>query len=104
MKLTKSRLKQIIKEEISLFLERGFGEGESADPQGFSMKRDTYLEEEAVSTSQQQFMAMVRKCQKDGDCPNEKIKKAAQSMSEKETLKFASTKHEGLPKKVAQNS
>ena len=56
MKLTKSKLKQIIKEELYVIMggmdheenfvsRRGFGQGSPADPQGFSMKRDVYLEE-----------------------------------------------------------
>mgnify|MGYP005835589725 CR=1 FL=1 len=46
MKLTKYKLKQLIREELQIILERGFGEGEPADPQGFSAKRDVCLEEE----------------------------------------------------------
>jgi hypothetical protein len=57
----------------------------------------------AKSQKQQQFMGMVLKCKRDGDCPSDAVKKAASSMSEDEIKKFAGTEHEGLPKKVAEN-
>ena len=41
---------------------------------------------------------MVRKCQETGDCPGEKIKKAAK-MPKKAAKDFASTKHTDLPEK-----
>ena len=47
MKLTKSQLKQIIKEELDDILERGFGEGEPADDE-LSKKRVVALEEEEI--------------------------------------------------------
>jgi len=77
MKLTKTQLKQIIKEELT--------------------KR---LDEKSKSKSQQRFMGMVKNCQETGDCPSDKVKKAAQSMSKKATEDFASTKHKGLPEKI----
>ena len=46
MKITKTRLKEIIKEELEAILsERGFGEGEPADDE-LSKKREIYFEEE----------------------------------------------------------
>ena len=46
MKLTKSQLKQIIKEELGKILsERGFGEGDPAKDE-LSKKREVYLEDE----------------------------------------------------------
>ena len=75
MKLTKSQLKQIIEEEL-----------------------EGFLSEKAKSKSQQRFMGMVYKCQETGDCPSEKIKKAAK-MPEKAAKDFASTKHTSLPEK-----
>ena len=48
MKLTKSQLKQIIKEEFEKALsERGFGEGEPAKDE-LSKKREVYLEDEDI--------------------------------------------------------
>ena len=53
MKISRDRLKQIILEELRLFEKaRGFGEGEGADPQGFSAKRDVYLEEETPTAEE----------------------------------------------------
>ena len=45
MRLTKSYLKQIIQEELSFILERGFGEGVSPSEEIYA-KREVYLEEE----------------------------------------------------------
>lgn len=56
----------------------------------------------AESKKQQQFMGMVLKCKVDGDCPSAAVKKAADSMTEKEIRAFAETKHKGLPTKVAE--
>ncbi len=47
MKLTKSQLKQLIKEELDDILERGFGEGKPADDE-LSKKRVVALEEEEI--------------------------------------------------------
>jgi hypothetical protein len=107
MRLTKSQLKQIIKEELALVLEKGLGQG--TVPSGEFYKKqeivleeeEEELEEEAKSKSQQQFFALVRKCQKNSkDCPSDEIRAAAKSMPGKETKKFASTSHQGLPQKV----
>ena len=47
MKLTKSQLKQIIKEELALVLEKGFGQG--TPPSGeFYKKQEIVLEEEEL--------------------------------------------------------
>jgi hypothetical protein len=60
------------------------------------------LNEKAVSKQQQKFMGMVHAMQKGekvkGASPE--LKKAAKTMSKKDTKDFASTKHKGLPKKV----
>jgi len=111
MKLTKSKLKQIIKEELEklekALSERGFGEGEPAKDE-FSKKREVYLEEEedeepisekSVSKSQQRFFGMVRGCQEEGDCPSDKVSKTAAEMGESDVKDFAKTKHKGLPEK-----
>jgi len=45
MKLTKSQLKQIIKEELALVLELGFGQGKPASDK-WSKKQEIVLEEE----------------------------------------------------------
>ena len=106
MKLTKSQLKQIIKEELEKALsERGFGEGEPAKDE-LSKKREVYLEEDeepisekSVSKSQQRFFGMVRGCQEEGDCPSDKVSKTAAEMGESDVEDFAKTKHKGLPEK-----
>ena len=56
--------------------------------------------EKSVSQNQQQFMGMVYKCKKTGDCASEAVRKAAEGMSKKDAKDFASTKHNGLPEKV----
>ena len=45
MKLTKTQLKQIIKEELALVLELGFGQGKPA-PGKWSKKQEIVLEED----------------------------------------------------------
>jgi hypothetical protein len=64
-----------------------------------SLEKD--LSEEAVSSSQRKFMGLVHAYQKN-KLPNasDAVKKAAQSMSKSEVLKFAKTKEAGLPKHV----
>jgi len=57
----------------------------------------------AKSKSQQRFMGMVRNCQKTGECASDTVKKAAGSMKDKDTEKFAKTKHKGLPEKVTES-
>ena len=57
----------------------------------------------AKSKAQQRFMGMVHALQKGEIKPSDvsdKVKKAADSMSDKDAEDFASTKHKGLPKKV----
>ena len=59
----------------------------------------------ASSKQQQKFMGMVHALQKGDMKPSDasaSVKKAAQSMSDKDSKDFASTKHKGLPKKVKQ--
>ena len=58
------------------------------------------IAEKAKSKSQQRFMGMVKKCQDTGDCASDEVKKAADSMSKKDTDDYASTKHKGLPDNV----
>ena len=62
---------------------------------------EEFLPESPVSIAQATFMRMVRAYQT-GEMPNAspEVKKAAKGMSDKEATKFASTKHEGLPKHV----
>jgi len=57
----------------------------------------------AKSQAQQQFMGMVYKCKTTGECASAAVKKAADSMTEKEAKAFAETKRSGLPKKVVEN-
>ncbi len=57
----------------------------------------------ANSKSQQRFMGMVHKCKKTGDCSSPEVSKAAESMTAKDAKSFASTKHDGLPNKVAES-
>jgi uncharacterized protein DUF3008 len=66
-------------------------------------KRTSSLNEKAVSQAQQRFMGMVHAFQKGelkSDDVSNSIKKAADSMTDKEAEDFASTKHKGLPEKV----
>ena len=55
------------------------------------------------SKAQQRFMGLVHAYKK-GEVPTSKVSKsvkdAAKSMSKKDTEKYASTKHKGLPNKV----
>jgi hypothetical protein len=57
----------------------------------------------ARSKQQQRLMGMVRAYQKGElkDAP-EQVRKIAQTMKEKDTKKFAATKHKGLPEKVTE--
>jgi len=66
-------------------------------------KRTSSLNEKAVSQAQQRFMGMVHAFQKGelkSDDVSNNIKKAADSMTDKEAEDFASTKHKGLPEKA----
>ena len=59
----------------------------------------------AQSKQQQKFMGMVHALKKGDMKPSDaspELKKAAQSMSDKDAKDFASTSHKGLPKKVKQ--
>jgi len=44
--------------------------------------------EKAKSRKQQKFMYAAMACKEDGDCPSDEIKKAADSMSQKEIEDF----------------
>jgi hypothetical protein len=52
------------------------------------------------SVQQQKFFGMVRRCQKTGICPSDRIEKAAQTISHKAVHDFAATPHKNLPKKI----
>ena len=55
----------------------------------------------AVSKAQQRFMGMVHAAQKgDMENPSPEVKKAADSMTDKDAKDFASTSHKGLPDKI----
>jgi len=56
------------------------------------------------SKSQQRFMGMVHQCKKSGKCASAQVKKVADSMKDSDAKDFASTKHEGLPNKVSNES
>jgi len=61
------------------------------------------IKEEAVSKSQQKFMAMVCQVKKGKmDAPSPEVAKAAKGMSEKDACDYAETKHKGLPEKVSE--
>lgn len=66
---------------------------------------DDSLNEKAVSKAQQKFMGMVYAYKK-GDMKDApaNVRKAAESMTDKEAKDFASTKHKGLPKKKQQET
>ena len=63
------------------------------------------VNEKAVSKQQQKFMGMVHAMQKGekvkGASPE--LKKVAKTMSKRDAKDFASTKHQGLPKKVSES-
>ena len=44
--------------------------------------------EKAKSKKQQRFMFAVMACKEDGECPSEEIRKAAESMTQKEIEDF----------------
>lgn len=62
--------------------------------------KEESLQEKSVSKAQQRFMGMVH-AKKKGEMKggSDEVQKAADSMSDKEAKKFASTKHKGLPEK-----
>jgi hypothetical protein len=66
-----------------------------------SKVNEEVVSETAVSTAQQKFMGMVHSYKK-GEMKNasSEVKKTAKEISGTEAKKFASTKHEGLPKHV----
>jgi hypothetical protein len=66
-----------------------------------SKVNEEVVSETAVSTAQQKFMGMVHAYKK-GEMKNasSEVKKTAKEISGTEAKKFASTKHEGLPKHV----
>ena len=66
-----------------------------------SKVNEEVVSETAVSTAQQKFMGMVHAYKK-GEMKNAspEVKKTAKEISGTEAKKFASTKHEGLPKHV----
>ncbi len=55
------------------------------------------LNEKASSKAQQKYFGMLKKCKEDGDCPDEEVRKKADSMTIKQIDDFAGTKHKGLP-------
>lgn len=68
---------------------------------------DAQLNEKAKSKAQQKFMGMVHAYKKGdlkGSEVSDSIKKAAKSMTDKETEDFASTKYDKLPEKVDEES
>ena len=63
------------------------------------------IKEEAVSKSQQKFMAMVCQVKKGKmKAPSAEVAKAAKGMSEKDACDYAETKHKGLPEKVSEEA
>jgi DNA uptake protein ComE-like DNA-binding protein len=79
--------------------------GEGTDLGGYTVEElhEAYLEEKAVSEQQQKLFGLAL-AYKRGEVPKSKVSKQvielADSMSEKELIKYASTKHEGIPKRV----
>jgi len=90
------------KNTVKVCPENGNGISES----GYSkfLKKVNTVKEEAVSQNQQQLAGMALAFLR-GDMPDasEEVKKMAK-MGEKELLKFAKTKHEGLPEKVKEEA
>ena len=63
------------------------------------------IKEEAVSKSQQKFMAMVCQVKKGKmTASSPEVAKAAKEMSEKDACDYAETKHKGLPEKVSEEA
>jgi hypothetical protein len=58
------------------------------------------LKEKAKSKAQHGFMWAVKRCKEEGDCPSDKIRDAASSMTKKEIEDFTKGSSKGLPKKV----
>ena len=58
----------------------------------------------AKSKAQQRFMGMVHQCKKTGKCASPEVKEVADKMKDKDTEKFAKTKHKGLPEKKVKES
>jgi len=67
---------------------------------------DMPIAEKAVSQQQQKFMGMVHAMQKGDKIPgaSKELKKVAKTMKKSDAKDFAATKHEGLPKKVKEES
>lgn len=59
------------------------------------------LSEKAKSKAQQKFMGMVHAAKKGEKPASKEVAKAAKGMSKKDAKDYASTKHKGLPDKVA---
>ena len=81
-------------------LDKEDGEYQRSIVKPIKMKEEEELDEKAVSKAQQRFMGAVKGCKETGDCASPEIKKAADSMTDKEVDDFAGTKHKGLPNKV----
>ena len=65
---------------------------------------ETGLDEKAVSQQQQKLMGLAYAVKRgDIDAPSPEIQELANSMSMKDLKKYASTKHESLPKRVQEN-
>jgi len=62
------------------------------------------MNEKAVSQAQQKFMGMVHAAQKGEKPASAEVADVAKNMKKKDAKDFASTKHKGLPKKVASES
>ena len=63
---------------------------------------ESQVTEKAVSQAQQKFMGMVHAAQKGGKSASPEVARVAKDMGKKDAKDFASTKHAGLPKHVAE--
>ena len=63
---------------------------------------ESQVNEKSVGQAQQKFMGMVHAAQKGSKAASPEVAKVAKSMGKKDAKDFASTKHAGLPKHVAE--
>ena len=61
------------------------------------MVSEGILGEKAQSKAQQGYFGVIKRCKEEGDCPDEEIRKKADSMTAKQIDDFTGTKHKGLP-------
>lgn len=88
-------------EDFELWVDELLDEGYDLTDYSVVELHEAYLEEKAVSEQQQKLFGLAL-AYKRGEASNvsKEVIKLANSMSEKELIKYASTKHEDVPKRV----